>query len=376
MAPKEFLTADAEAFSSFVQGRALFQEYLGNGSGEELNEARDHFATATARDPEFDIAKLYLAVTQTELRDSAEAIPALQQLIQKGRFLPEAHLQLAYAYTKRYREVDYPAAAAELDQADHAARTGNRDDLIDLIKAYRVFLLAVRGGREKGLPPEKRAEYLDEAVTLGTDLLKCALTVESRQQRLAVQFEVHNAIGIALLRLGELCEQGFARLLQTKRTDDKNAPPLKHSSVVDSDPPSTSRYWQESENNFREALALRPRSVRVLQNLALLYLDRGDRAQEESRKSRHEGGQKASLEARRFYEAAIDFVTQSIKLNPFDQYPHYQLASLSIKLGDWEAARKSFESGLAQKGAVPAESWAKIKDAIESRDASKIAKSS
>jgi hypothetical protein len=75
MVHRQFPTADADAFSNFVQGRALFQRYLGSGRGEELNEAKDHFATAAEGDPAFDIAKLYLAATQTELRDSDAAIP-------------------------------------------------------------------------------------------------------------------------------------------------------------------------------------------------------------------------------------------------------------------------------------------------------------
>src|SRR5438093_336705 len=131
-----FPTKDAEAFSSFVQGRALFQSYLGTGLGEELQEARDRFATAAARDSEFHIAKLYLAATQTELREPDAAIPNLEELVEKNHYVPEARVQLAYAHVKRYRDVDYVAAENELHKALEAARTGNREELVEFIESY------------------------------------------------------------------------------------------------------------------------------------------------------------------------------------------------------------------------------------------------
>ena len=94
---KTFPTTDAEAFNNFVQGRVLFQAYLGTGWGDELQQARDRFEMATARDSNFDMARLYLAVSQTELRDPNAAIPHLFKLVSKNAFAPEAHLQLAYA---------------------------------------------------------------------------------------------------------------------------------------------------------------------------------------------------------------------------------------------------------------------------------------
>src|ERR1700691_5008107 len=162
MGRKDFPTKNADAFSSFVQGRASFQAYLGTGQGDELTQARDQFAAAAVRDPGFDIAKLYLAVTQTELRDSDAAISALEELIEKKRYLPEAYVQLAYAHVKRYRDADYPAAEQELNKAARVSRESGRTDLINLIEAYRVFLFAVRGGRAKDTLERKR-EYLNKA---------------------------------------------------------------------------------------------------------------------------------------------------------------------------------------------------------------------
>jgi tetratricopeptide (TPR) repeat protein len=335
MVHKGFPTQDSEAFSNFVRGRVLFQGYLESGNGEQLNQAKDRFAEATVRDPNFDIAKLYLAVTETELRDSDAAIPALRELVDKRSYLPEAHVQLAYAHIKKYRDEGYPVAQEELDKAEHDATTENREYLIELITSYRVFLLAVRGGRQTDLSREQRRNYLNQALELGEKVLRQTAAAEQdcRPAERSAQFEANNALGVALMWLG----QWF---------------PTE---------PSFSESWMRSEYYFRAALTLRPKSVRTLQNLGLLYTLRGDR---EPRASAKEA----------LYKQAIDFVTQSVELNPYDQYPHYQLAALLIKVGDWDQAQKSFERGIVQKGAVSQETWAKVREAIDTRDASKIAR--
>ena len=159
------------------------------------------------------------------------------------------------------------------------------------------------------------------------------MTLDSaRREKLAVQFEVDNAIGIALLFLGELF-----------RTE-----------------PDSAKWLMQSEEYFRAALALRPRSVRVLQNMGLLYMIRGDQPGNEPTKDRE------------LYEQARDFVAQSLKLNCFDQFPHFQMALLAIKTGDWATAKTSVETGMKQKGAVSAEKWATIREAIDAQDISKV----
>jgi tetratricopeptide (TPR) repeat protein len=332
MVRKDFPTKDADAFSNFVQGRAFFQSYLGSDQGEELSQARDRFAAAAARDPEFDIARLYLAVTQTELRDSEAAIPALEELIKRKSYLPEAHVQLAYTHIKRYKNADYAAAEEELNKAVQASKSGKRNDLIDLIGAYRVFLLAVRGGRGTDTPEWKR-QYLNEALKLGKELLQhTAAKEKAPEERVAVQFEVNNAMGIAFLWLGELF----------------------HSE------PGSAMWWVQSENYLKAALALRSKSVRPLQNLGLLYMLRGDRMQDEP------------IKAQELYEQAKEFVGQSLKLNPFDQYPHFQMALLSVKTVDWPTAKASVEAGMKQKGSVWPEKWATIQEAIDAQDVSKV----
>jgi tetratricopeptide (TPR) repeat protein len=332
MGRKDFPTKDADAFSSFVQGRAFFQAYLGTGQGDELTQARDRFAAAAVRDPEFDIAKLYLAVTQTELRDSDAAISALEELIKKKRYVPEAHVQLAYAHVKRYKDADYATAEQELDKAASVSKESGRTDLIDLIEAYRVFLLAVRGGRAKDTL-EKKREYLNKAVKLGGVLLRPSSSRSKiPDQRAAVQFEVDNAMGIAFLWLGEL--------FHTE--------------------PDAPQWWDKAEEYLNAALALRPNSVRPLQNLGLLYMLRGDRTAGEPTR------------AKLFYAQAESYVERSLKLNPFDQYPYFQQALLALKTSQWSTAAKSVESGIKQKGAVSPEKWASVQEAIRAEDASKV----
>ena len=367
MARSELPTRDAEAMTTYLQGKALFRSYLRSGHGEELQQARDCFATAEARDPDFDIAKLYLAATQTELRDPDAAIPKLEDLVQRNRYAAEAHVHLAYAHIKRYRQADYSAAAEELVKATTAAKALKRSELIDLIEAYRVFLLAVRGGRGTDDASQKKS-YLEEAVRAGKDLLKRAAAgdkvrgerqtehangektfwAQAREavkkllkrakdldkapdEKMAIAFEANNAIGIAFLWLGEFS-------------------PFEPDSA----------FWTQSEQYLRAALALRPNSVRALQNMGLLLMVQGDRLHNDP------------IKARDFYERAKVFVQQSLRLNSFDQYPHFLMALVSARTDAWSEAKQSLESGKKQKGAVPQEKWAAIERAIQTRDRSLV----
>lgn len=333
MSPKSLPTKDPEALSNFVQGRLFFQAYL-LGQGKELPEARERFQAAASRDPEFYIAKLYLAVAQNEMRNSDAAILALKDLIDKKRFLPEARLQLAYAHMKRYKQADYEIATAELESAKRDAKREKRKDLLNLIEAFGVFVLAVRGGRGSE-PMGQRRAYLDTAIKNGQDLLR-----ESTKENLeiqittALQFEVHNAIGVAQLWLGRLFPQ-------EEQSQD---------------------WWSKSEKSLDTASALRPNSVRPLQNLGLLFMLRGDRA----------GAVGNHDEAVLLYQKAKTFVERSLQLNALDQYPFYQLAQLAIRLGDWDAASSFVEMGQQQSGAISAEKWKALTSAISDKDVSKI----
>ena len=344
-----FPTQDAEALSNFVQGRALLQAYLGTGLGDRLQKARDRFEIAAARDPNFDVASLYLAATQTELR-RPEAIPLLERLVAKKVFLPEALVQLAYAHIKSYTDEGYAAAATELDNARRAAEDENRLGLVQQVDAYRVFLLAVRGGRSHE-DPTTRQRYLREAVAVGQRILaetarspketagqvvptgKAAtvsdLTDESQK---AARFEVLNALGIAYMRLGQQFPGD-----QESETD-----------------------WQRAEKFYKEALTLRPYSVRVMQNVGLLGMLRGDRMPE------------GSSAAQRFYRDALASIESSMKLNPFDQYPHSQAALLHARLGEWDAATNEIIEGKRQPGAVSDLYWKNIDEAVKAKDSKRV----
>src|ERR1700728_783257 len=325
-------TKDVEALSSFVQGRALFQAYLGSAHGEELQNACERFATAAARDSEFDIARLYLAVTQTELREPDAAIPNLEELIERKRYVAEAYVQLAYAHIKRYRDIDYVAADRERQNAINAARSAHREDLIDLIQAYRIFLLAVRGGRGTE-ELAVRKQYLTQAITDGRKLLdRVSARKSASDQDLAIQFEARNALGIAFLWMGELFWSE----------------------------PNAASAWTEAERYLDSARALRPNSVRALQNMGLLRMLQADRVHDDP------------VKANALYEEAKQFVGESLSLNSFDQYPHFQMALLLARTGNWTEAKRFLDQGKNQKGAISAKKWDSLENAIDAQDRSAV----
>lgn len=337
MGGKDVPTRDAEAFSSFVQGRVLLDLYLQSGDGERLKQACDLFARASKRDANFHIARLYLGVSQTELRDSAAAISNLKELVEKQHYLPEAHLQLAYAYTKRYEGADYVIAEHELQEAKAAAEKATRSDLLDLIEAYRIFLLAVRGGRGQD-EPEQRKNYLQEAITGGQKILANLAAVDrSPDEKNAIEFEANNAMGIAFMWRGKQF-------------------PARQDPMAD---------WTEAEKHFRRALAVRPKAVRALQNMGTLRMFQGD----------YLYGLRDEEAAKQLYEEAKGYFVQSLALNPFDQFPHYRMAVLSVKTDQWSDAQKFVDSGRTQKGAVKPAGWDAVQRAITTQDRSQLEKS-
>ena len=324
MGDKNLPTQDTEAFASFVQGRVLLNSYLETGHGERLQQARDLFRAAAERDSNFDIATLYLAVAEIELRESKKAIETLEKLVLKNRYLPEACVQMAYAGIKLYR--DYNKTEKDLGEAAEVAKKAGRKDLIDLIQAYRVFLLAVRGGRGDD-EDTKREEYLNRAVQEGEQLL-AAVAHEKKptDEKTAIQFEANNAIGIAYMWLGH-------------RFPSK---------------PDAGEEWEKAEAYFLTAKALRPNSVRVMQNLGSLRMMQGDRLYQQD----HRG-------AYRCYEEAKQLVSHSMELNKFDQFPHFQMALLSARTLNWSAAQDFVDLGKPQKGAVQKETWDELEKAIK-----------
>ena len=332
MSPSNWPTQNARALLSFIEGRDLLMHYLESGRGDNLEHAKSSFAEAERNDPAFALATFYLAVVENELRDSDSAISRLETLTKRQvDFLPETYLQLAYAHTKKYQKLDFFAAEDALNQAQALAESCRRRDMIPLINAYRTFLFSVMGGR---LPQDKRKEYTETAIVLGSRLLtdRSVIRLPDRDRE-QVLFEVHNALGIAYMRKGQH-EAKFSLPQQ--------------------------RAWEQAESNYTEALKIRPTATRVLQNIGTLRIAEGDQF---FRKGEVE-------EAKIQYRLAQDFYRRSLDLNHHDQFPNYRMSELAARLGNWEMAREYYNSGIGESGAVKKDDWMRLDQAIDSRDAS------
>jgi tetratricopeptide (TPR) repeat protein len=324
-------TQNPEALMAFVQGRDAFRAYLGSGRSNDLERARSSFSVALHDDPAFALASFYFAVTSTELRDSPTAIEILKRLTdRRPDFLPEALLQLAYAYTKTYDSTLYSEAERTLDKALREAQRLSRSELVTVVQAYRVFLFAVMAGRHSD--KAARPRYAERAIELGQRLLKDPQVIV-HPARNQILFELHNALGIAYWRKGEN---------QTSFGTDQAAS------------------WDAAGKHFEQALRVWPNGTRALQNQGSLLMSEGDQF--------GKAGDCESAKSR--YTAAQQTFRASLELNPIDQFPHYRMAELAARLGNWEVAERYLESGRKQPGAVKARQWEKLAQAIEQRDAS------
>lgn len=326
-----------EALKSFIEGREQFHSYLGNGSSGELEKASQLFEEAANSDPDFDLAVFYHALTRAELRDSDTAILKLQGLIKKDvEFLPEAYLHLAYAYTKKYRDPEFRKAEDALDQAMiEAKRVGDRA-LKPIIKAYRVFLYAVMGGRLRKADAQTKKKYIDKAIRLGKwNLWKRRWRREDRPS-LLIKLELNNALGIAYMRKGE-ASKAFSE--------------------------EQEGWWKVASSYFEAALELGLNPVRVHQNMGTLLKLKGEQFQRRS--------DPGDLEkAKEYYRAAVEEYQLSIGINPRDQFPHYALAQLYARLDQWDLAREHLTYGRQQGGAVELASWEQVERAVVLKDAS------
>jgi len=320
--PSKSSTRSPDALLSFVEGRDLLRRYFGSGRGDDLVRARSSFSDAEHNDPEFALATFYLAVAEDELRESDSAIARLESLTRKPTdFLPETYLRLAYAHIKKYRDADFFEAEAALEHALESAKARGRSDLIPSIEAYRTFLFSVMGGR---LQQPSREPYIEKAIDSGTALLHDPSLAElSSGDRDQVLAEVHNALGISYMRKGQ--------------------PKL-------------------AEQHYAEALKLNPNSTRVLQNIGTLRLIEGDRF--------FRNGE--PVEAAERYRSAQELYARCLNLNARDQFPHYRMASLAARLGDWDRAAQFYASGRQESGAVGDENWERLHRAIQSRDISEL----
>jgi tetratricopeptide (TPR) repeat protein len=327
MPPSPLPTSSPDALRNFVAGREQLRSYLTSGSGDRLHQARQSFSAAAASDPGFQLAIFYRSLVEVELREADAAILGFEALLKaRTEFRAEVLLQLAYAHIKRYQDEDYFQAEGLLADARQAAQERGRSDLLVLADALKVFLYSVMGGQLS--VKDRRAYYLDEAVKLGQGLLEN----ESRMASEA-RFEVFNGLGIAYTRKGQMAADSSRQDL-----------------------------WTTAETRFREALELRPTSVRAMQNMGLL---KGMQAFQ----ARSNAG---VPEAQTLFKQAKDWYASSLELNPNDQYPHYRMAQLCALTDDWEGAERYFGSGRQQSGAVKEKEWSALQAAIHNRDASTI----
>lgn len=332
---QELANPERQALQSFVEGRDLLRQYRGSQRGDDLEQAKASFADAQQHDPSFALATFYLAVVESELRDSDSAIDRLEDLAKrKVDFLPETYLHLAYAHTKKYQNKHYDAAEKALNEAQKQATIMRRREMVPIIEAYRTFLFSVMGGRLKDERECERGKYTNDAIKLGNQLLRDRSVLRlPERDRAQVLFEVHNALGISYMRRGQQ---------ETEFSDQQR------------------QAWELAEHHYDEALKLRTNATRVLQNIGTLRRAEGDQF---ARKG-------AMDEARPRYQEAFKHYRRSLDLNPRDQFPHYRLAEMAAKLGDWETADHFYDSGRREKGAVEKEKWERLRQAIDSQDAS------
>jgi hypothetical protein len=347
-ASSPFPTENAAALRSFVRGQECFRLYWGTRTFTDLERAQQQFEEAENSDPSFVLASFYAAVADNELRKHDAAIRRLNSIVQRDHsLLPQTYLQLAYAHTKKYTDEDWDQAEAALDRADVEAKSHGLAKLLPTIESYRVFLYSVIGGRSKR---RDRERYLNEAINRGQRLLRRARAgslvrrihagwmlrgapagyVENNESLLV---EVQNALGIAYMRRGQ-----FAR-----------------------DTEARARLWNLAEQYYGAALQQNPNVIRVLQNQGTLRLLQGDDRLSTDRTT-----------ALARYTEARDLYRRTLGINPHDQFPHYRMALSCAKLNDWNCALDYFNSGPKEPGSVRADHWRALKEAIDTKDVTRL----
>ena len=317
-------TGNPDALRTFVHGNDQFRSYLTSGKGQDLEQARKSFDTATALDPQFHLARFYRALAESELRQAESAIEGFTILLKAPvKFRAEVLIHLAYAHIKRYRDADYFEAERLLKEArEEAGGQENRKDLQTLVDALTVFLYGVMGGRMEDV--SRQADFLDKAIKLGEGMLSApwAGRAESR-------FEVLNGLGIAYMRKAAAAEG-----------------------------PGKAVLWDVAQDRFMESLDVRPNAVRAMQNLGTMF---GLQAREAKAIGQEE-------RCSELWASAQEWLKKSLELNPLDRFPHYRMSMLFAFKGNWVEATQYYDSGKEQSGAVDEASWTKLGSAIQERD--------
>jgi hypothetical protein len=312
-------TKDPNAKRSFTHGAHCFRAYLAGGSVRFLEEAKTDFAAALRRDDSFHLARFYLGITQTQLRETDESIPELLRLREFGvDFDGQVSLQIAYANIRRYRDDGYSAAEKELKTLAAKASEQKQSDTFLQARAMEVFLYAVMAGRMED--KTKRPHYAGLAVASGEEQLERGVRGSSEKITRAVLFDIYNGLGIAWMRIGQNGWQGF---------------------------PDRITSMKKAEGYYQQAQTMRPNAVPLLQNLGQLRDIQSDFAEEPER-------------ARTLRREAQEFFERSLEVNDHDQFPFYSLAKIAVKDGRKTDAQTLIEIGRSKPGAVKDESWNEV----------------
>lgn len=323
-------TASPEARKSFVHGERSFRAYLAGGNVQFLEGAKTNFLQAIRSDAQFNLARFYLGIAQTQLRETNESIPTFMQLQEAGAtFDGQVGLQLAYAHIKVYEDSHYGAAEAELDKVIEQAESRKLSGLRMQAEALKVFLYSVMAGRLKD--KERRPHYARRALLLGE---KLSMETHDQYRGLAnaVLFDTYNGLGIVWMRIGEAEWSGF---------DDRESS------------------WHKSQQYYDLALTVRPNSVQVLQNIGTLRGLQAQRAREE----------KLWEQASALLDEAKSLYLRSLEINDHDEFPFYRLADIAIQQGKKREALDRIRVGRTKPGAVKDAEWDEVlKRALELPD--------
>jgi hypothetical protein len=314
-------TVSPEARKRFTHGERSFRAYLAGGNVQFLEEAKTNFLQAIRRDSKFDLARFYLGIAQTQLRETDESIPALTQLQQTGAtFEGQVALQLAYAHIKTYEDQHYALAENLLDKLVEDATSRGQDGLRLQAEALQVFLYSVMAGH---LTDEaRRPHYAQLALQLGDKLVTESYDEDEAVLK-ATLFDTYNGLGIVWMRIGQERWLGF-------------------------DNPETS--WAYSQQYYLNALALRPNAVPVLQNIGSLQLLRSELAQQNGQP---ELAASLRSEAKTLYLRSLEF-------NDHDQFPFYRLAQIAVAEQKKQEALGYIQVGVTKPGAVKDSEWNEV----------------
>jgi len=300
-----------EAMRGFVEGVDNLNAYFRTNSGERLTDAEKQLNQSLTADPDFTPAQYYKAIVLTHARKANNAVVLLEDLVQKETsFKIEILYNLTFAYSKTYNYDNVKKALDAIDEAKGLAISQKRVDMELLIHAMKAWVMAVFGGLELKQPADfdwRKQEYLPKAAELADWVLANERLREvPKETAKTVKVESNNASGIAFMYMG------------------------RYSGLFEGE---TESYWQQSEQYYEAARHLHPQDVRVLDNLATLYLMRASRAWRDGRPD----------EMKKHSEAANELVLEALSCNTHDQFRHRLRARACALLEDKEGALAAVE---------------------------------